>query len=143
MAAVTDLVLHLRLVGLVLVALGAVHVALPRALDWSRDLAPLSPLNRQVSYVHTFFVGLTCVLWGMLPLTAGDALVEPHPVTRVLLVGAVVFWGARLAVQVGLFNPAHARSSRPWLAASVAGTALWAYLTGVWGWALAGQFPVT
>jgi hypothetical protein len=142
-AAVTDLGLHLHLAGVVLVTLGAVHVGLPRMLGWSHDLAPLSPLNRQVSYVHTFFVGLTCALWGLLPLTAGDALVERHPVTRMLLVGAVVFWGARLAVQLGLFNPAHARRSHRWLAASVGGTVLWAYLTGVWGWALVGQFPVT
>jgi hypothetical protein len=141
-AALTDLGLHLHLVGVVLVALGAVHAVLPRALDWGGELAGVSLLHRQVSYVHCFFVGLTCLLWGLLPLSAGDALVEPHPVTRVLLTGAVVFWGARLVVQLGLFNPAHARTSRRWLAASVAGTALWAYLTGVWGWALAGQFPV-
>ena len=143
MATLTDLHLHLRLVGIVLVGLGVVHAALPRALDWRGELAGLTLLNRQVSYVHCFFIGLTCALWGMLPLTAGPALIEPHPVTRLLLCGAVLFWGARLVVQLGLFNPAHAGSSRNWLAVSVAGTALWAYLAGVWAWALATQFPMT
>jgi hypothetical protein len=117
-----------------------VHAALPRALGWATELGGLSLLNRQVSYVHCYFVGLTCALWGLLALTAGAALREPHPVTRGLLVGAVVFWGSRLVVQLGLFNPAHAGTSGRWRAASLAGTALWAYLTAVWGWALVGQF---
>jgi hypothetical protein len=139
MAALTQLTTHLHLVGVILVALGAVHAGLPRALGWSGELTGLSPLNRQVSYVHCWFVGLTCLLWGLLPLTAGPALTEPHPVTRVLLAGAVLFWGARLVIQLGVFNPAHALASARWLAVSLAGTALWAYLTGVWAWALAGQ----
>jgi hypothetical protein len=143
MAALTRLPLHLQLVGVLLVGLGAVHAVLPRALGWTAELRGLSPLTRQVSYVHCYFVGLTCALWGLLPLTAGAALCEPHPVTRTLLAGAVLFWGSRLVVQVGLFNPGHARSSPRWLAVSVAGTALWTYLTVVWGWALAGQFTAS
>jgi hypothetical protein len=139
----TQLTLHLRLAGGVLVALGVVHAVLPRVLGWGVELAGLSPLNRQVSYVHCGFVGLTCALWGALALSAGPALADPHPVTRALLSGAVVFWGSRLVVQLGLFNPAHARRSGPWLALSVAGTALWSWLTLVWAWALLLQFTAS
>jgi hypothetical protein len=138
-----ELTLHLRLAGAVLVVLGLVHAALPRVLGWGGELAALSALNRQVSYVHCGFVGLTCALWGGLALTAGPELARPHPVTRALLTGAVVFWGSRLVVQLGLFNPAHACRSVPWLVLSVAGTVLWAWLTVVWAWALSLQFTAS
>lgn len=138
MAALTDVATHLTLVGLVLLVLGLVHVALPRVLGWEHELAGASLLNRQVSYVHCYFIGMACVLWGLLPLVAGPHLLDPDPVTRVVLVGAVAFWGSRLVIQLAVFNR-HARRSRAWCAVSLAGTGLWAYLTVVWSCALATQ----
>ena len=54
--------LLLTLVGLILLGLGAVHVGLPRGLRWSDQLAGASRLNREVSYVHCYFIGLACLL---------------------------------------------------------------------------------
>jgi hypothetical protein len=135
----TDPSIHLGLVGVILLGLGAVHVVLPRTLRWREDLAGASALNQEVSYVHCYFIGLACLLWGLLPLTAGQALLEPNPVTRLVLLGAVAFWASRLVIQLAVFNH-HARESRRWWMASAAGTALWLYLTAVWTWALAAQF---
>jgi hypothetical protein len=129
---------QLAATGAVLVVLGVVHLVLPRALGWRGQLAALSGLNREVTYVHCYFIGLSCVLWGLLPLVSGPALLTPDPVTRAVLVGAVLFWGSRLVVQVGVFNR-HARESASWCALSIAGTALWLYITGVWVAALAAQ----
>jgi hypothetical protein len=130
--------LNLTVAGALLVGLGVLHIALPAVLGWHRELAGVSPLNREVSYVHCFFIGLACVLWGLLPLTAGRLLLQPGPVTRLVLIGAVVFWASRLVIQLAVFNR-HARQSAAWLALSTAGTLLWLYLTAVWTWTLAAQ----
>ena len=68
------LTLNLTVAGVLLVGLGALHIALPAALNWHRELAGASPINREVSYVHCYFIGLTCVLWGLLALAAGRQL---------------------------------------------------------------------
>jgi hypothetical protein len=133
------LTLNLTVTGLILVGLGAAHVALPRLLGWRRELAGASPLHREVSLVHCYFIGLTCVLWGLLPLTAGRLLLQPAPVTRVVLAGAVAFWASRLVIQLVVFNR-HARESATWLALSAAGTALWLYVTAIWTWTLMVQY---
>jgi hypothetical protein len=125
-------------VGLILFGLGAVHAALPRVLVWRSDLSGASLLNREVSYVHCYFIGLACLLWGLLALTAGPALLAPGPLARSVLIGAVVFWASRLVIQVAVFNHHACRSGR-WLVLSVAGTGLWLYLTLVWSWALSTQ----
>lgn len=129
------LMLNLTVAGVLLVGLGVLHIALPAVLGWRRELAGASPLNREVSYVHCFFTGLACVLWGLLPLAAGRLLLEPGSVARLVLIGAVAFWGCRLAIQLLVFNR-HARESAAWLVLSLAGTGLWLYLTAVWAWAL-------
>jgi hypothetical protein len=135
---VSLLTLNLTVAGVLLVGLGVLHIALPAMLGWHRELAGASPLNREVSYVHCFFIGLACVLWGLLPLTAGSLLLQPGPVTRLVLIGAVAFWASRLVIQLTVFNR-HARRSAAWLALCTAGTVLWLYLTVVWTWTLATQ----
>jgi hypothetical protein len=135
---VSPLTLNLTVAGALLVALGALHIALPAVLGWHRELADVSRLNREVSYVHCFFIGLACVLWGLLPLTAAGQLVQPGPVTRLVLIGAVVFWASRLLIQLVVFNR-HARQSAAWLALCAAGTVLWLYLTAIWTWTLIAQ----
>ncbi|HUA28931.1 MAG TPA: hypothetical protein VMC03_08590 [Streptosporangiaceae bacterium] len=132
------LTLNLTAAGTVLVGLGVLHLALPAVLGWRRELAGSSALNREVSYVHCFFIGLACVLWGLLPLTAGRLLLQPGPVTRIVLIGAVTFWASRLVIQLVVFNR-HARKSAAWLALCTAGTVLWFYLTAVWTWTLLAQ----
>jgi hypothetical protein len=135
----TDLSLHLTFVGVALLGLGAVHVLLPGVLQWNRELAGASALNREVSYVHCYFIGLACLLWGLLPLSAGPTLLVPNPVTRLVLIGAVAFWASRFVIHRPVFTP-HARESTPWCALSLAGTGLWLYLTVIWVWALTTQF---
>jgi hypothetical protein len=132
------LTLNLTIAGVILVGLGVLHIAMPAALGWRRELAGASPLHREVSYVHCFFIGLACVMWGLLPLTAASQLQQPGPVTRLVLTGAVVFWASRLIIQLTVFNR-HAGQSAAWLALSVAGTILWLYLTAVWTWTLIAQ----
>ena len=129
------LALNLTVTGVLLVGLGVLHIALPAVLGWHRELAGASPVNREVSYVHCYFIGLACVLWGLLPLTAGSLLAQPGPITRLVLIGAVIFWASRLVSQLAVFNR-HARQSVAWLALSTAGTILWLYLTAVWTWTL-------
>jgi hypothetical protein len=135
---VSLLTLNLTVAGSLLIGLGVLHIALPAVLGWGRELAGASPLNREVSYVHCFFIGLACVLWGLLPLTAGSLLLQPGPVTRLVLIGAVAFWASRLVIQLVVFNR-HARQSVAWLALSAAGTVLWLYLTAVWTLTLLAQ----
>jgi hypothetical protein len=138
MAPMRYLLLNLTVAGVLLLSLGVMHAVLPAALRWRTELASTSSLNREVSYVHCYFVGLACVLWGLLALAAGSSLLEPSPVTRLVLTGAVVFWASRLLIQLLVFNR-HARESRPCWVLSAAGTCLWLYLTAVWAWALVGQ----
>jgi hypothetical protein len=134
----TYLELNLTIAGALLVGLGALHAVLPLILRWDRELAAASRINREVSYVHCFFIGLACVLWGLLPLTAGRLLLTPGPVTHLVLTGAIIFWACRLVIQLVVFNH-HARESATWRTLSIVGTALSVYLTAIWTWALFAQ----
>ncbi|MDQ6615337.1 MAG: hypothetical protein M3083_11465 [Actinomycetota bacterium] len=77
--------LHLRMAGIVLLGLGASHLILPRALGWRDELRRVSVLTRQVSYVHTYFIGVLCGLFGVMAAVLPSDLLRPDHLSVVIL----------------------------------------------------------
>ncbi|MFE0457886.1 hypothetical protein ACFW1A_01330 [Kitasatospora sp. NPDC058965] len=127
---------QLRLVGAVLVGAGLGHAVLPRLIGWPGDLAGTTLLTRQVSYAHLFFIGLTCVLLGLLPLLLSRELLAGTPLGTTLLAGQTVFWGARWLAEFAYFSPRLWRGDRFRTAAHLILSALWTWVTAVFAAAL-------
>ncbi|MFJ9607977.1 hypothetical protein ACIRS1_16705 [Kitasatospora sp. NPDC101176] len=127
---------QLRLVGLVLVGLGVGHAVLPWAVGWPADLAGTTLLTRQVSYVHVFFIGLVCALFGLLPLCLAPDLLAGGRLGTVLLAGQTVFWGLRWLFEFVVFSPKLWRGDALRTAAHVVLSVLWTWVTAVFAAAL-------
>ena len=92
------MILHLKIIGLLLVILACIHAIFPRYFDWKNDLAPLNLINRQMMYVHTFFVAFVVFLMGVLCWTSPEDLVQTA-LGKKICFGFGVFWFARLVIQ--------------------------------------------
>ncbi len=90
--------LHLKIIGWILVILALVHAIFPQYFNWSKELNSLSLINREIMYVHTFFIGLAVLLMGILCLTSSTDLVETDFGKRISF-GLGLFWLMRLFVQ--------------------------------------------
>lgn len=90
--------LHIELIGLMLVVLAFVHVLFPKYFDWAGDLGSISLINRQMMYVHTFFIALGVLLMGLLCLTSSKEIIETDLGNKLAL-GLGIFWTIRLATQ--------------------------------------------
>src|SRR5260370_41687311 len=90
--------MHLKIIGFCLTALGLVHVIFPKQFNWKQELSSLSIMNREMMYVHTFFIAFTLLLVGILCLTSSTELIETILGKRISL-GLGVFWIVRLYVQ--------------------------------------------
>jgi lysylphosphatidylglycerol synthetase-like protein (DUF2156 family) len=95
----TWLEINLRLIGLTQLLLALSHLSFKRQFDWERDLQQLSLLNRQVFYVHTFFIAFTVFLMGLLSAFGAKQLISPSPLASFLSAGLTLFWLARLYCQ--------------------------------------------
>jgi hypothetical protein len=98
--------LHVQIVGVLLLTLGLAHSFFSRYFGWEKELVSLSVLTRRVFGVHCFFIALILAMLGVCSLFYTDALLEPTPLSRVLLVGIVVFWLCRLAIQFLVYDSA-------------------------------------
>ena len=90
--------LHLKIVGVLLIALALVHIVFPKYFNWDKDLSSLSLINRQMISVHTFFIALTIFLMGLLCLISSNELIETNLGKKISL-GLGIFWTLRLFIQ--------------------------------------------
>ncbi len=90
--------LHLKIVGILLIALALIHVVFPKYFNWKSELKSLSLINQQLMTIHTFFVALTVLLMGLLCVTSSVQLTTTVLGKRIML-GFAFFWTIRLFIQ--------------------------------------------
>jgi hypothetical protein len=90
--------LQLRIIGILLILLAIIHIIFPRHFNWKEELSSLSLINKQMMYVHTFFIALTVLLMGILCSTSWAELIETNLGKKICL-GFGIFWGIRLVIQ--------------------------------------------
>jgi hypothetical protein len=135
-----NLALHLKSVGALLLLLAFAHLFFPKRFGWKEDLAKLSLLNRQVFLVHAFFITLVLVLFGLLSLIYTDTILEPGPLARIVLVGLVIFWAARLFIQFFVYDARLWRGNRFNTTMHVLFSLMWTYYVAVYAIALWHQY---
>ena len=127
---------QLQISGLLLICLGVSHAGFGRFLDWKRDLAKLTLANRQIFYVHSFFVAVFLVLTGLLLLFFPDSLVQHQPLSRAILGGLTLVWALRLCIQCFVFDSSLWRTHPGRRSAHYVLTVFWTYLVCLDAWAL-------
>ena len=90
--------LHLKIIGSCLIFLGLVHAIFPRQFNWKQELSSLSIVNKEMMYVHTFFIAFILFLIGLLCMTSSGDLVATTFGKRISF-GLGIFFLLRLLVQ--------------------------------------------
>lgn len=135
-----DLTLHLRIAGGGLILLAFAHFAIAKHLRWKEEFTRVSLENRQIFYVHCFFLMLVLVMMGIVSLVYTGDLLERTNLARVVLVGFTAFWFLRLVFQWVVYDRALWRGHRFNTVMHLFFTGVWLYLTVVYGVAAWRQF---
>lgn len=125
--------LHLKITGALLILLGAIHIFFPRYFFWKQELSALSLINRQMMYVHLFFIAFAVILNGLLCLTSAEELLTT-PLGKRICLGIGVFWTFRLYVQFFGYSPKLWKGKVFETSMHVLFTILWSYLSGMFLW---------
>lgn len=120
--------LHLKIIGWLLIILALLHFIFPKYFKWKEECSTLSLINRQIMYVHTFFIAFMVFLIAVLCITSSKELVESTLGKKITL-GLGIFWFIRLFVQFFGY------SSKIWkgkifeTTIHILSSLLWAYLS--------------
>ena len=135
MNAILDLHHALLLAGLAHFAILSASALVPKMLDWKSALQPLPPFLRTLFWVYGVFIVLTIISFGTLTMLHAEEMAAGEPVARSVAAVIAVFWGARLIVQLFVFD------ARPWLTTAWlklgyhALTIAFVFLTATYAWA--------
>ncbi len=94
-----NLQLHIQIIGYIFIVLAFTHLVFPKKFAWRENLKPLSLLNRQLMYVHTFFIALFVLLNGLLFISCADELLSGNRLAKFVNAGFFIFWFLRLLFQ--------------------------------------------
>jgi hypothetical protein len=95
--------IQLEITGILLIVLSFLHILFPKRFKWKDELSVLSLINRQLFYVHTFFIALILFLIGILCVTSSNELINTSLGHKISL-GLFIFWLVRLAFQFFVYS---------------------------------------
>lgn len=91
-------------------AVAALNLRLDRILRWEPELEQLSPLLRQVFFVHKWFISITLAIFGILTLRFAREMGHGETdLARWLAAGIGAFWGIRTVIQWCYYDSEHWR----------------------------------
>lgn len=120
--------IHLKIIGILLMILALVHFIFPKYFDWKKELASLSLINRELMYVHAFFIAFGIFLMGLLCFLSANELLHT-PFGKKIALGFAVFWLVRLAFQFFGYSSKTWRGKPFETFVHYAFAAFWTYLT--------------
>lgn len=120
--------LHLKIIGILLIALALIHIIFPKYFKWKTEFCSLSLINRQMVYVHSFFIALVVFLMGLLCLTSAHDIVNTTLGKRISL-GLGIFWLARLFIQLFGYSTMLWKGKTLETSIHIVFSFFWAYLT--------------
>lgn len=122
--------LHIKIIGWLLIIISLLHLFFPKYFEWKKECSSMSLINRQMFYVHSYFIGLALLLMGALCLTSASDLLNTDLGKRVSL-GLGVFWFSRLVVQFFGFSSKLWRGKRFETSMHVLFSIFWIYFSTI------------
>jgi hypothetical protein len=92
--------------------IASLNVVLPKKLNYAENLAKVSTIVRQVFVVHSVYIGLILVFFGLLSLLFAPELAGATTLGRFLSAFLAVFWSLRVGIQLFYYDPALKRQNR-------------------------------
>ncbi len=120
--------IHFKITGTLLIILAFIHLRFSKYFRWKEELGSVSLINRQMMWVHTFFIGLIIFLMGILCLSSANEIINTTLGKRISL-GLAVFWLARLVIQFFGYSSLLWKGKRFETSMHIVFSALWIYFS--------------
>jgi hypothetical protein len=96
----------LQLAGVLQLVIAAANFFLPTKLHYRENLAKVSPIIRQIFTVHSIYIVLVLIGFGLICLLFPSDLCGANPLGRFLCRFLAIFWGLRVVLQFTYYDSA-------------------------------------
>ena len=110
-----------------MLSLSLLHLVFPGRFQWKSDLAKLQDINRQIFWVHCFFICVILCLMGSLCFVWPETLLAGGDLASLVAAGMSLFWFLRLMAQLFVYERDLWRGKALETFVHVVFTLLWTY----------------
>ena len=96
----------IQLAGALQLVIAAANFFLPAKLHYRENLARVSPIIRQIFTVHSIYIVLVLLGFGLICLLFPNDLSGASPLGRFLVGFLALFWGLRVIIQFTYYDSA-------------------------------------
>jgi len=122
--------LQLNVAGIILMLVALAHIAFPKYFQWKKQLSLVSLINRQMMYVHAFFIALVVFLMGLLCLTSANEVLGTA-LGKKIAAGLFIFWASRFFIQFFGYSSALWKGKKFETVIHIMFSFLWLYISFV------------
>ncbi len=108
----SSLIPYIHLAGVMHLAVLAANFTLSRRLAVRENAARLSPILRQVFYVHWLYILIVLLIFAALCLFFPGELAGASPLGTFLSACIALFWALRILLQLAVYDAATRRANR-------------------------------
>ncbi len=120
--------IHLKFIGVLLILLSIVHIGFPKYFNWKTEFQNVSLINKQMMYVHTFFVAFFVLLMGVFVLFFAEEIIFSK-LGKIISLGFSIFWFTRLLFQFFVYSPKLWKGKKFETFMHILFSILWSYLS--------------
>jgi hypothetical protein len=113
-----------------MILLAFIHFIFPYRFRWKDELNGLSLINKQLMYVHTFFIALIVLLMGIFCIYSAKDLLTTS-LGKQLSFGLFIFWSIRLVFQFFVYSAELWKGKWFETSVHVIFSLLWTYFTTI------------
>jgi hypothetical protein len=117
-------VVVLKLAGCMQIILSIGSLAIPRLLNWKKELQPVSTIIRQMFWTYAGYILVINFSFGLVSVFGAEELIA----------GTFLYWLARIFIQFFYFDTKSAPQGWIYKAGEIGLNSLFVFLTLVYGW---------
>ena len=125
----------IRIAGIVQLSILSASMLVPAVMDYNTAMATLKPMVRKLICVYSFYVAGTILFLGLLSVLYPGQILNDGAM-KLILIFYAIFWGARLILQLFVYEMKEFLKEWWMKLGYNMLTIAFAYLTGVYSWAI-------
>jgi hypothetical protein len=127
-------VVVLKLAGWLQILLSVASLAIPRLLNWKKELMPVTPIIRQMFWTYAGYILVINFSFGLVSVFGAAELIAGTFLAKCISVFIFLYWLARIFIQFFYFDTRSAPQGWIYKDGEVGLNCLFVFLTLVYGW---------
>jgi hypothetical protein len=127
-------VVVIKIAGWLQILLSLGSFAIPRLMNWKKELSVVSPIIRQMFWTYAGYILVINFSFGLVSVFGAEELIAGTFLAKCISVFIFLYWLARIFIQFFYFDTKSAPQGWIYKAGEIGLNCLFVFLTLVYGW---------